>query len=187
MASVLEFEQRRISVAEYHKMIAAGVFAEDERIELLEGVIVPMSPQSPDHADLVQWLTNTLARLIGPDHHVRAQLPLSASDLSEPEPDIVVVPAGRSRRQHPKSALLVIEVARESLRKDRLLKTGIYARARIPEYWIIDIAERCVEFHSDPDPVAGRYGAVRSFRAGQELVSLTVPAVRIAIDDLFGE
>lgn len=187
MASVLEFEPRRISAAEYHKMIDAGIFAEDERIELLEGLILPMSPQSPYHADLIQWLTNTLARLIGPNYDVRSQLPLSAGDVSEPEPDLAVVPASRTRRQHPSSALLVIEVARESLQKDRLLKAGIYARAGIPEYWIVNIAERCVEVHSDPHAAAGRFGTVLTFRAGQELASASVPGVRIAVDDLFAE
>lgn len=187
MASVLEFGPRRISAAEYHKMSQAGVFEEDERIELLEGVIVPMSPQSPDHADLIEWLNNTLARLVGPAYRVRPQLPLAADDFSEPEPDILVVPADRPRGQHPKTALLVVEVARESLRKDRLIKAGIYARAGIPEYWIVNIPERCVESHTEPDPAAGRYAKLLTLRAGEELASASVPGVRIAVADLFRE
>jgi Uma2 family endonuclease len=187
VASVLEFEPRRISVEEYHKMIEAGIFDEDERLELLEGVIVSISPQSPDHADLVQWLTNRLVRLIGDRYDVRPQLPLVASPMSEPEPDLAVVPAGRTRDRHPTNALLVIEVARESLRKDRLLKAALYARAGIPEYWIVNPAEKCVEVHRDPDPSAGRYTTVTTVARGGELIAVKLPQIRIAVGELFGE
>jgi Uma2 family endonuclease len=187
VSSVLEFELRRISTAEYHRMIEAGVFDGDERLELLEGVIVPLSPQSPERADLIQWLNNTLARLIGPQYEVRPQLPLTAGESSEPAPDLAIVPAGRARTRHPTTALLVIEIARESLRKDRLLKAGIYARAGVPEYWIVNTAERCVEFHRDPDPTAARYATMLTVRPGQELKSASVPGVRLPVGDFFEE
>jgi Uma2 family endonuclease len=187
VASVLDFELRRISVEEYHKMIEAGIFDEDERLELLEGVIVPMSPQSPDHADLVQWLTNRLVRLIGDGYDVRPQLPLVASPTSEPEPDLAVVPAGRTRERHPTGALLVIEVARESLRKDRLLKASLYARAGIPEYWIVNPAEDRVEVYRDPDPAAGRYATVTSVGRDGVVAAEKLPQVRIRVGELLGE
>ena len=187
MASVLDFEPRRITVDEYHRMVEAGVFDEDERIELLDGLLVPMSPQSPDHADLVQWLTNRLVRLIGPDYEVRPQLPLTAGATSEPEPDLAIVPAGRARRAHPKTAPLVIEVARDSLRKDRLLKASLYAKAGVLEYWMVNAEERCVEVHRDPDPVAGRYVAVQTLQRGQALTSAILPQVRIDLSEMFGE
>ncbi len=187
VASVLDFEPRRITVDEYHRMVEAGVFDEDERIELLDGVLVPMSPQTPDHADLVQWLNNRLVRLVGPEYDVRPQLPLTAGATSEPEPDLVVVPAGRARHAHPKSAPLVIEVARESLRKDRLLKAGLYARAGVLEYWIVNAEERCVEVHRDPDPAAGRYATVQTHRRSGTLTSSALPQVRIELGELFDE
>ena len=187
MASVLDLEPRRITVDEYHKMIGAGVFDEDERLELLEGVIIPMSPQSPDHADLVQWLTNVLARAIGPEYEVRPQLPLTIRPTSEPEPDLAIVPAGRNRRQHPTTALIVIEVARDSLRKDRTVKASIYAGVPIPEYWLVNVAEACVEVHREPDPSARRYGSVQTVRRGEELLSAALPRLRIALTDLFAD
>lgn len=168
-------------------MVEAGVFDEDERIELLEGLLVPKSPQSPDHADLVQWLTNTLVRLVGPDYEVRPQLPLTAGATSEPEPDLAIVPAGRARHAHPKTAILVIEVARESLRKDRLLKSVLYAGAGVPEYWIVNAEGRSVEVHRDPDAPSRRYGTVQTLRLGETLTSAVLSRVRIDLRELFGE
>lgn len=167
-------------------MIEAGIFDEDERLELLEGVLVPMSPQSPEHADIVQWLNNTLVRLAGPEYDVRPQLPLTASPHSEPEPDLAVVPAGRTRAAHPGSALLVIEVARDSVRKDRLLKAGLYARAGIPEYWIVNVDEGCIEVHVSPDAAAGCYTKAQTLRRGEDLGCGVLPQIRFSVADLFG-
>ena len=165
-------------------MIDAGIFGEDDRLELLEGLILPMSPQSPEHADVIQRLTNRLARMLGPAYEVRPQLPLAAGSASEPEPDLAVVPAGRTHREHPGSAPLVIEVARDSIRKDRLLKAGIYARAAVSEYWIVNIADGCVEVHRDPD--AGQYRSARVFRPGEELASSAVPQIVLAVSEVLG-
>ena len=110
-------------------MIAAGVFEEDERLELLEGVIVQMSPQSPRHAVVITRLCDPQFAAVGPDCLVRAQLPLTLEPDSEPEPDVAVVrrAEGGDRHRHPSSALAVFEVASDSLRKDRLAKAVLYA------------------------------------------------------------
>ena len=123
--SVLALEpQRRLSVDDYHRMIAAGVFDEDEHIELLEGVIVEMSPQRPRHAEVIRRLCDPRFVTAGPDHVVQAQLPLSLGEASEPEPDVAVVPrrpwqwelfrwrmqqmaVGRSASRHHAAACLV--------------------------------------------------------------------------------
>src|SRR5262245_35302979 len=111
--------QRRLSVEDYHRMITAGVFDEDERLELLEGVIVEMSPQSPRHAIIIQRLCDRQFTSPGPDCVVRSQLPLTLAADSEPEPDVAVVPRNASgdRDEHPSTALLIFEVASDSLRK----------------------------------------------------------------------
>lgn len=131
MASVLEFEPRRISVEEYHRMTDAGILDEDERVELLEGVIIPMSPQRPEPAGRIQRLANRLTRRLPPIYDVRVQLPLSLGGISEPEPDLTVVRAdqGDPISAHPSTALLVIEVARESLRNGRAARLSIDPRA----------------------------------------------------------
>lgn len=181
MASVLEVDVRRITVDEYHRMIEAGIFGEDDRLELLEGVIARMSPQSPDHARVIWWLTNTLVRLLPTSLSLGPQLPLTVSSSSEPEPDLCVVETGWPAGEHPRTALLVVEVSGSSLRQDRDVKGAIYARGGIPEYWIVNLAERCVEVHRDPDVAAGRYRTLSTFAEGQELVCASVPSIRVTV------
>ncbi len=154
--------QRRLSVEDYHRMIAAGVFDEDERLELLEGVIVEMSPQSPRHAEVISRLCDPGFVSAGPDCLVRSQLPLTLPGDSEPEPDVAIVPrtARGYGEGHPTTALVVFEVAGDSLRKDRLAKAQVYARAGIPEYVIVNLVQGSLEVHRDPDPAAQRYRTV---------------------------
>lgn len=166
-------------------MIEARVFDEDERLELIEGVIIRMSPQSPQHTGVIRYLNKVIARALPEGLALNPQLPLSVSDTSEPEPDLAVVEIGDAdRREHPKTARLVIEVARDSLRKDRGVKAGLYARTGIPEYWIVNVEERAIEVHRDPDPAASRYRTVLTFAPDQELRSVAVPEVRVAVKDV---
>ena len=181
MATVLDVDPRRITVDEYHRMIEAGIFGEDDRLELLEGVIARMSPQSPEHARVIWWLTNTLARLLPTSLSVGPQLPLTVSASSEPEPDLSVVEAGWPANEHPRTARLVVEVSGSSLRQDRGLKAAIYARAGIPEYWIVNLAEGSVEVHRDPDIGAGRYRTLLTFADGQALACASVPEIHVTV------
>ncbi len=156
--------------AEYHRMIDAGIFDEDEHIELLEGVIVAMSPQNALHALVVERLGDPRFLQLPDAFVVRCQLPLALSATDEPEPDVAVIPrdAPRSRQQHPGTARLVFEVAGESLRRDREIKAGLYARAGVEEYVIVNLVEECLEVHRDPLPGSGRYAALtRVDRAGR--------------------
>ncbi len=185
---VLRLEpQRRISVGEYHRMIEAGILDEDEHVELLEGVIVEASPQSEAHAHAIQWLTRTLLRALSDDYFVRPQLPLTLGDWSEPEPDLAVVRVADlpSRKEHPGQALLAIEVALDSLRKDRLVKASLYARFGIPEYWIVDVGRERVEVYRDPDSAAGRYAKQQAVRGDDRLVPSLLPQVDIRVADIF--
>ena len=109
--------QRRIRTDEYHRMISAGILSEDEHLELLSGLIVKMTPQGVPHAAVIQRLTRLLICSLGEELGVRPQLPLTVSEDSEPEPDLAIVSeaVSTSDEGHPKSAALVIEVARDSL------------------------------------------------------------------------
>ena len=143
---------------EYDALVALGVF-QDERVELLDGALVAMSPVGPPHSSAVQKLTELLLpRLLG-RATVRVQSPFAAHDLSEPEPDVAVVPPGDYHAAHPRKAYLVIEVADSSLQTDRSKKAAIYAECGIPEYWIVNLAQRCVEVHTDP--IGASYRSVR--------------------------
>jgi Uma2 family endonuclease len=186
MASLPDLEPRPFSVAEYHRMIDAGILDEDERVELLEGVIVAVSPQKRRHAYVIQQLMRILARLPQDRYGILAQLPLTLGERSEPEPDLAVVTAeaGSSRTEHPRTALLVIEVAGDTLRKDRLVKARIYARADIPEYWLFNLEEACLEVLRDPDH-EGSYRKRLVLRRDEEARSSAVPELAVRLADLF--
>ncbi len=177
---------RLLSVDDYHRMIEVGILDEDERLELLEGVIVAMTPQSPAHARCIRRLTRLLTRRLGDEHEVSVQLPLTLGRRNEPEPDLAVVraddaPIGR----HPGTAVLVIEVARESLRKDRSVKGALYARSVIPEYWIVNLETRVVEVFSDPDPENAVYRRARTVTTEETLTSEALPQLSFPIAAIF--
>ena len=177
---------RRLSVVEYHRMIETGILDEDERLELLEGVIVAMSPQKDRHAWPIEYLTRLLVRALGDAYRVRAQLPITLGRSNEPEPDLAVARAGpRTKGRHPRTALLVIEVADDSLRKDRTVKAALYARFRVSEYWIVNVEAEVVEVFTDPRPRSGVYGRVRTVGKRDTLVSESLPEVSLPVRALF--
>lgn len=141
---------RRIARAEFDRMVALGFF-ESERVELLHGVIIAMiPPNDPPHASPVQLLGEALVLGLARRATVRVQLPLIATDDSEPEPDIAVVPRGDYNLAHPDRAHLVVEVADSSLRKDRLVKGPLYAASGFEEYWVVNVTAKVVEVHRHP-------------------------------------
>jgi len=177
---------RLLSVDEYHRMIEAGIFDADERVELLEGVIVAMTPQGPTHAYCIQWLTRFLIRSLGDEYAVRPQLPLTLGKRNEPEPDLAVVRADSATRDHhPGTAVLAIEVSGDSLRKDRRVKAAVYARFGITEYWIVNVDARVVEAFSDPDADEGAYRRNRTLTTSETLTSEALPELSFAVGELF--
>jgi Uma2 family endonuclease len=183
---LLGSELRRMDVTDYHRMIKAGIFDEDERVELLEGVIVTMSPQNPDHALVVERLTNPRFLRSPADFVIRCQLPLLLSDTDEPEPDVAIIHCDtpRSRQQHPTTARIVFEVASGSLRIDREVKAALYARAAIPEYVIVNLKDDSLEVHRDPDPAQGAYRVVTTLGKADAFTSASVQGLGFAVADL---
>ena len=152
-----EEKLRRWRRAEYDRLVDLGMFT-GERIELLDGALVVREPQGSPHAAIVDHVGRVLTAAFGPGWYPRLHAPLALDDDSEPEPDVAIVP-GEPRDYipaHPSTAALVVEVADSSLRLDRRLKAGLYARAGIPDYWIVNLAERALEVHRDPAPAASR-------------------------------
>lgn len=187
MASLPDLEPRPISVADYHRMIDAGILDEDEKVELLEGVIATMSPQKDPHIVAIVALNEMAVGQLGTSYQIRPQVPLTLGAMSEPEPDLAIAVRGTgAARGKGARALLVVEVSgSSSLRRDRVVKARIYARAEIPEYWIVNLDERLVEVHRDPDPEGGRYRTVLKVEAGSELHSTAAPPFRVPVADLF--
>lgn len=166
---------RPLARREYDALVELGMF-QNEKIELLRGALVTMSPHGVEHAGLTWWLTEQLTLRTQAKYEVRSQLPFAADDTSEPEPDIVVS-RRRDRYAHPEPAdvLLVIEVSVSSLRIDRRIKLEIYAEAGVPEYWIVDVNARAIDVHREPQ--GGRYTSVVRFATTGVLVPLLVEGV----------
>ena len=181
-----ELAAGRITSERYWRLVDEGVISPDDRVELLEGVIVSMSPQDPPHAFAVGNLTRLLIAAVGDDAAVRVQLPLDVSELSTPEPDLAVV-AGRHEdyvAAHPTSALLVIEVADSSLLQDRLTKGPIYAAGGIGEYWLVNLRDRCIEVHRNPDRAQRRYATCRILTPEERVEPAALPRVSIPVAEI---
>lgn len=176
------YQLRRLQRAEYEQLVEAGAF-EDERVELLEGFLVEMSPQKAAHSSVIQVLAESLYACRTNENKVRVQLPLALASDSEPEPDLCVVPAGDYREQHPQAALLVVEVAQSSLAKDRQ-KARIYASAAVPEYWIVDVENRRIEVRTQP--ADGAYLHQETYSGDGVVKCIAVPALEVRVADVFG-
>jgi len=172
---------RPLSRSEYDRLVDLGWF-EHERIELLRGMLVTMSPQKWPHAAAVSFFNEQLVLQLAGLHEVRPQLPFAADDWSEPEPDLAVTRKDPALREHPSEALLVIEVADSSLRIDRGLKRTIYAEAGVPEYWIVDVEKPTVEVHTAP--TRDGYASIQTLRDGDVLRPMLLPEISIRVADL---
>jgi Uma2 family endonuclease len=182
---------RPFTVAEYHKMIDAGILTPDDRVELLDGYLVNKMPQNTPHGSTVQRLTKKLIRMMLDGWEVRSQLPITLA-IGEPEPDCVIVRGDdwtySTRNPEPADFGIVIEVADSSLLTDRRDKSIIYARAGIPIYWLINLVDRRVEHYSDPRPTATppAYATRSDYLPGQDVpITLDGQVVAsIAVADL---
>lgn len=174
---------------EYDSLVRDGVLHEDDHVELLRGIIVEMTPQGVAHAHAIRELTRHFVLAAGGAFEVLVQLPLSLGEDSEPEPDLALVTPGEVQRPdgHPRTAVLVVEVAGESLRADRTVKAAIYAGAAIDEYWIVNLDERCVEVHRGPDRQATRYAAVCRVGVTDSLAPAALPGAALPVARLFRE
>ena len=172
-------------------MAEVGIFAPDERVELIEGEIIQMPPQNPLHSTGICTVQEALRTAFGSGFDVRPQLPLSLELASEPEPDIAVVRGSFRdyRTAHPSTALLVVEVSDTTLTFDRCEKAGLYARTGIQEYWIVNLPEQLIEVHRDARPnldMPSGYGYAQITRhgAGDTLSPLAAPNATIPVTEL---
>jgi Uma2 family endonuclease len=183
---------RRWTRVEYDKLIEEGVFQAGERLELLAGQLVVREPQGTPHATGIRLLTRALREVFGQDSWiVDMQLPVTLDEESEPEPDVTVT-AGDPRDflpSHPARPALLVEVAEASLALDRDEKGSLYARARVPEYWILNLRDRVLEVYREPhpDPSAPHgwaYLSRQSLAAGEHVTPSAAPTARIAVANL---
>ncbi|HVN84197.1 MAG TPA: Uma2 family endonuclease [Candidatus Binatia bacterium] len=184
--ATVESSDDRLTSERYFGLVAEGVLRPEDRVELLEGVVVAMSPQNPPHAAAVSRADIALRRAVRERAAVRVQMPVVLTERSVPEPDLAVVPGREADydRAHPTTALLVIEVADSSLAQDRITKTRIYAAAEIPEMWILNLRDDCVEVFRDPDATNRRYQSTRVAQRGERLDLVSFPEASVAVDEL---
>lgn len=170
--------------AAYDRMIEAGVFQPDDRVQLIDGAIIEMSPQGSRHATAVTLIYSTLEKVLVQGSLVRIQLPMNLGDVSEPEPDVAVV-QGTPRDYvdaHPSEALLVVEVSDSSLDLDRGAKLMVYARAGIPEYWIVNLIDTTLEVYREP--AGDTYRTKTTYTPGDTVAPTARPDASVPVADL---
>lgn len=182
---------RRFKRVEYEQLTEMGIFQPGERLELLDGILVVREPQGTPHATAIRLAVNALRAVFGTGWLVDAQLPVALDDDSEPEPDVAVVPGGARdyRRTHPTHPVLIVEVAETSLAIDRSFKAGLYARAHVTDYWIVNLIDNVIEVYREPvasqtSPYGWRYASVVLARPPDAITPLASPHARIAVADL---
>jgi Uma2 family endonuclease len=177
---LLEANVRPIRRAEYEALAESGAFR-DEKVELVYGRIITMSPQGDLHAFVIRRLNMILAPALVGRADVGVQLPFAASDISLPEPDFAVTAVGHMT--HPSQAFLVVEVAVSSLDYDRHTKARLYAEAGVPEYWVIDVPHQRLERFREPRD--GRYTVATQHVRDESVALLSFPDVTVRLAEIF--
>ena len=190
--AIHERRTRRWSRIEYERLIDLGVFQPGDPIELIGGELLVAEPQGAPHYTAIRKTARVLERTFGPSWDVRTQGPMGLDEESEPEPDVAVVPGALEdyRSAHPSRAALVVEVSESSLVFDRDHKGSVYARAGIPDYWIVNLADRVLEVYREPAPdAAAPFGARFARREvldpSRQVSPLVAPNASIRVRDLF--
>jgi len=178
--------RRKLDVEAYHRMAEVGIFAPDERVELIDGEIVEMVPIGSEHASVTSSLVQRFVLAVGDAAFVTGSMPLRLDPMNEPEPDVLILRPRADRYRAalpgPGDVLLVVEVAKSSLDYDRAVKAPLYAAAGVPEFWLVDLVHARVEVHRVP--AEGAYGRVERAAAG-EIAPSGLPAATVDVAALF--
>ena len=186
----LGVQRRKFSKDEYYRMAEMGFF-NGQRVELIDGEVILMSPQEASHATAVGLVADTLQSVFSDGFIVRVQQPLDLGEAHEPEPDVAVVPGKRRdyATSHPKTAVLIVEVALTSVDYDRNVKSSLYAKAGIPEYWLLNLRERRLEVFREPVPMPEQifgfgYKSMRIYLPEETVSPLAKPDAQIKVADM---
>lgn len=178
--------RHRFTVDDYYRMAEAGILSWDDRVELIEGEIVDMSPIGVRHARCVDRLNMLLSSILSGKAIVRVQSPIHLDEHSEPQPDLTLLRlrdySHDDQHPRPEDVLLLIEVSDTTLTIDQKAKLPLYARASIPEVWIVNLQQDRVEVYADPE--RGAYKMVQPAARGQSLSVPTFPAARLQVEDI---
>jgi Uma2 family endonuclease len=177
---------RGFTATGYFQLVDQGYLEADDRVELLEGIVVASPPPGPLHASVIGRVDRALRAAIGDRAFVRIQSPLLAGLWSVPEPDLAVIPGVTEDYEqcHPARAFLVVEVSGSSLPQDRLTKSRIYAHAGVPEYWIVSLRDLCLEVRTNPDIDTRLFASTQRLVAGDTVELVALPGARVEVSDL---
>jgi Uma2 family endonuclease len=183
----VQVQRRLFTVEEYHRMAEAGILSEDDRVELIEGELVTMSPIGSRHAACVARLTALLFPVEGRGI-LWVQNPIRLGARSEPQPDVTLLRYRpdfyASAHPGPEDVLLVVEVAETSADADRSLKIPLYARYGIPEAWLVDLLEERIEIYRHPTPQG--YRSLHIAHRGETVSPALIPSLTVAVDEVLG-
>ena len=174
------------TVADYHQLIASGHFKRTDRVELISGELTIMPPIGPEHSFHTTRITNTLPLMLPTGVWLRMNEPITIGNHSEPQPDAAVVrerPDGyRSAHPGPKDVLLIIEVADTSAAFDSQVKSKLYSKAGIPEYWIMDVQEGCLQVFTEPS--SRGYKHIQVLERDDTVKSVSINGLAIEVKEL---
>ncbi|QYX29811.1 Uma2 family endonuclease [Sphaerospermopsis torques-reginae] len=184
---VVQLLRHQFTVKQFHKMAESGILSENDRVELIRGEMIDMSPIGTRHSGCVLFLTNLLALLLGGRALINVQNPVELDEISEPQPDIALLKPRpdfyRNSHPQPEDIFLIIEVADTTVKYDRQVKIPLYAEANIPEVWLIDVNQEIIEVYRHPHQ--GIYQYIQTLEKNQSLSILAFPGVSINVSEIF--
>jgi len=178
----------RLNVSQYHQMSEAGIFSENDKVELINGEIIEMSPIGRRHTACVNRLNSVFSQLLGNKVIIAVQNPIILNNLSEPEPDIALLKPRadfyESGHPQPQDIFLLIEVADSSLEYDRDVKIPLYATSGISEVWLVDIYEQVIIVYRYPSE--NGYSDIQTLSRGEKLSIQAFPEINLVVNDILG-
>jgi len=184
---VLQLVRHQFTVKQFHQMAETGILSENERIELIRGEMIDMSPIGTRHAGCVLFLTHLLGLLLGERALINVQNPMELDETSQPQPDIALLKPRpdfyRNSHPQPEDIFLLIEVADTTVKYDREVKIPLYAEANISEVWLIDVNQEIIEIYRNP--LQGVYQDIQELVKNQSLSILAFPDVNINVSEIF--
>jgi Uma2 family endonuclease len=184
----VQLQRLQFTVDEYHRMAEAGILTDEDRVELIEGEIVQMSPIGRRHAACVNRLNRLFSQRLGACAIVAVQNPVELSSRSEPQPDLALLQPRpdfyESGHPQPEDVLLLVEVADTTAESDREVKLPLYARSAIAEVWLVDIERQCLEVYLMPS--LNKYQNVRKYQRGETLFVQAFSDVSFNVDEILG-
>ncbi|MGD1702925.1 Uma2 family endonuclease [Dapis sp. BLCC M229] len=181
--------RRLFTVEQYYKMLEAGVFNENERVELIRGEIINMSPMGYHHAGRLNRLNELFFLRLAQTVTIGIQVPVRLNNTSEPQPDVSLLQRRpdfyETQLPQPENVFLLIEVSDTTIKYDREVKVPLYAENNIVEVWLVNLTEKCLEVYRQP--TANGYQTVQTFQKGESLTIQALPNVTFTVDEILGD